>query len=85
MRWTRNRLDRTIPETSEGSKAESQEHREARSRTPTTILTIALADPSHEEHDELRDWAPRGFDPERFSADAVVFHDPKRRLRAVLR
>lgn len=31
------------------------------------LLTV-LADPKHEEHEEIRQWVPRGFDPERCMA-----------------
>lgn len=30
-----------------------------------------LADPSHEEHADMRTWAPRGFDSEKFAIHAV--------------
>jgi hypothetical protein len=30
-----------------------------------------LADAKHEEHAEMKQWAPRGFDPERFDLAAV--------------
>ncbi|QYG92364.1 plasmid pRiA4b ORF-3 family protein [Iamia sp. SCSIO 61187] len=40
-------------------------------------LLDALADPSHPDHDELRDWLGGPFDPEAFDADEVT-----RRLRA---
>ena len=32
-------------------------------------LLEVLADPSHPEHDELREWAPIDFDPEYFDVD----------------
>lgn len=34
-------------------------------------LLDVLRDPRHEEHEELRDWLPSGFDPEAFDADAI--------------
>ena len=34
-------------------------------------LVSALANPKHPEHLELKRWAPRGFDPEKFDAVAV--------------
>ena len=48
-------------------------------------LLEVLADPDHEEHAELVDWMPKGFDPEAFDPRSVRFSDPKRRLRALLR
>lgn len=32
-------------------------------------LLAALSDPTHEEHEELAEWMPSGFDPEAFDAD----------------
>ena len=34
-------------------------------------LVSALANPKHPEHGELKRWAPRGFDPDRFDIVAV--------------
>jgi len=34
-------------------------------------LVSALANPKHPEHLELKRWAPRGFDPEKFDVVAV--------------
>ena len=34
-------------------------------------LLEALADPAHEEHEELIEWIGGGFDPERFDKEAV--------------
>ena len=34
-------------------------------------LLRILADPRHEEHVELREWAGEGFDPERLDLDAI--------------
>lgn len=34
-------------------------------------LLLALADPGHEEHAEMRRWAGRGFDPEKLDRDKV--------------
>ncbi len=44
-------------------------------------LLEALRDPSHEEHEEVRDWVGEGFDPEEFDAAAVAFDDPGERWR----
>ena len=30
-----------------------------------------LANPEDEEHEDMKRWAPRGFDPERFDLTAV--------------
>jgi hypothetical protein len=35
-------------------------------------LLEALADPSHEDHDHLSEWAPPGFDPQRFDAEETT-------------
>lgn len=42
-------------------------------------LRAALADPRHERHDEMRAWAPEGFDAEEF--DVVQVDDAVRRVR----
>jgi len=41
-------------------------------------LLAALADPSHEEHESMVEWAPAGFDPATFDLEAA-----NRRLRAI--
>ncbi len=35
-------------------------------------LLEALADPSHEDHADLTEWAPSGFDPEHFDVDETT-------------
>lgn len=35
-------------------------------------LLHALADPTHEQHEELSEWAPSEFDPEHFSTDETT-------------
>jgi hypothetical protein len=44
-------------------------------------LLTAIADPDHEEHEQLLKWAGGAFDPEAFDRAAVTFDDPKRRWR----
>ncbi len=48
------------------------------------LLTV-LADPSHDDHDHLSEWAGGPIDPEEFAPEAVVFSDPKERLQFVMR
>jgi hypothetical protein len=43
-------------------------------------LLEAVADPAHDQHEELRDWLGGGFDPEAFSVEEV-----NRRLRPLQR
>ncbi len=47
------------------------------------IFLEALADPTHEEHNEYRRWIGGRFDPEHFDAAKVRFESPARRLREV--
>jgi len=44
-------------------------------------LRTAIADPDHEEHEQLLKWAGGEFDPQAFDRAAVTFDDPKRRWR----
>lgn len=39
----------------------------------------AIADPDHEEHEQLLAWAGGEFDPEMFDPASVTFDDPRRR------
>ena len=39
-----------------------------------------MADPSHEEHEEIKEWMGDDFNPELFSIDDIMFSDPKERL-----
>ena len=44
-------------------------------------LLEALADPSHEEHEQMRTWAGEEYDPEAFDPAKVTFWDPAIRRR----
>lgn len=44
-------------------------------------LRAAIADPDHEQHDQLLKWAGGEFDPEAFDRAVVRFDNPKRRWR----
>lgn len=46
-------------------------------------LLAVLADPEHEEYEELREWAS-DFEPQRFAPSRVRFPDPRKRLRLLL-
>jgi hypothetical protein len=48
-------------------------------------LLEVLADPADPEYDDLREWAPPEFDPERFDPAAVRFASPKQRWRMAFR
>jgi len=43
----------------------------------------AMAAPRHERHEEFMEWVGGSFDPEAFSPEAVIFDDPKERLKNV--
>jgi hypothetical protein len=45
-------------------------------------LLAPLADPTHEEHENVVDWIGGAFDPESFDPARVRFDDPKKRWRA---
>lgn len=42
---------------------------------------VAIADPDHEEHEQMVEWAGGEFDAEAFDPATVRFDDPKRRWR----
>ena len=42
-------------------------------------LLIALADPSHEEHESMMEWVGGRFDPTAFAPSHVTFDDPEER------
>ena len=44
-------------------------------------LLEILADPSHEEHDNLTEWVGGKFDPETFDPQKIKFDDPKKRFK----
>jgi hypothetical protein len=44
-------------------------------------LLVAIADPDHENHEQMLDWAGGKFDPGAFDPAAVSFDDPQRRWR----
>ncbi|HOU89777.1 MAG TPA: plasmid pRiA4b ORF-3 family protein [Polyangiaceae bacterium] len=45
-------------------------------------LLAALADPKHDDHAEMLEWVPKGFDPERFRASAKdLTRNPAERSR----
>jgi hypothetical protein len=48
-------------------------------------LLRILADPSDPEHEEMREWVEEDFDPGVFSPEKVVFSDPEKRLKALMR
>ena len=47
-------------------------------------LLEVLGNPEDPEYDDMREWVPRAFDPERFDPKAVRFSQPTRRLRRLL-
>lgn len=44
-------------------------------------LLRAIADPAHEDHEEMLEWLGGRFDPEAFSPERVKFANPARRWR----
>lgn len=44
-------------------------------------LVEALLDPKHPDHEDLRNWVPKGWGPEIFKASDVRFDNPKRRWK----
>jgi hypothetical protein len=44
-------------------------------------LVEILMDPTHEEYEEMNEWAGKDFDPERFDPKRVVFEDPQARWK----
>ena len=47
-------------------------------------LLAALRDPKHEGRKELLAWVGESYDPETFDPRQVAFHDPRKRLKALL-
>ena len=43
----------------------------------------AIADPGHEEHEDLLEWCGGSFDPDDFNSDEVEFDDPGERLKLI--
>ncbi len=48
-------------------------------------LLKAIKDPSHKRHEELLEWVGGFFDPEHFNPEEVVFDDPVKRRRMLLK
>lgn len=44
-------------------------------------LLEILADPGHEDHEQMKEWAGEDYDPERFDPAAVTFDNPRVRWR----
>ena len=44
-------------------------------------LVTALLDPEDDEHEELKEWIPRGWGPEQFEPSRVHFDNPTRRWK----
>jgi hypothetical protein len=42
-------------------------------------LVEIMADPKHEEYDEMIEWVDGPFDPEAFDAKSIEFDDPRER------
>jgi hypothetical protein len=47
-------------------------------------LLAVLRDPRHDDHQDLLAWIGAPYDPESFHPGQVKFHDPRRRLQAIL-
>lgn len=48
-------------------------------------LLRTISDPAHPKHASMREWVGEDYDPAAFEPDAVVFDDPRKRLKKVLR
>lgn len=48
-------------------------------------LLEIMKDPNHEEHKERMECVGGHFDPEHFKPDLVQFHDPKKRLKLMMK
>lgn len=48
-------------------------------------LLEALADPAHDQHEEMKHWTGGAFDPERFDPGNVRFDDPQERWNRAFR
>jgi hypothetical protein len=44
----------------------------------------AIADPSHDEHDQMLEWVGGAYDPAAFDPATVVFDDPRARWRLAM-
>ncbi len=48
-------------------------------------LLEIIADPEHEEYDEMMEWVGEAFDPEAFDAKSIEFDDPRERWNFAFR